>query len=228
MFSSKTYLNRRLHLKRTLKTGLVLMPGNSESAMNYADNWYPFMQDSTFLYYTGINCVSDLWVLIDIDKDRDILFGDDATPEEMVWTGAAKPMVELAEKSGITMVRPLRELETYVTKRRQQGQKIHFLPPYRAALTLQLAELLGMRHSEIATSASVDLIKAVVAQREIKSDEELREIGKAVDTTVAMHTHAIKNSRPGRTELEIAGELQSIAIGAGGNIAFPIILTING
>ncbi|KKN01904.1 hypothetical protein LCGC14_1123130 [marine sediment metagenome] len=96
MFPSKTYIDRRARLKKTLKSGLVLLPGNGQSPMNYADNWYPFMQDSSFLYYTGINGIPNLYFIIDIDNDREILFGNDATPEEMVWTGAAEPMVDLA------------------------------------------------------------------------------------------------------------------------------------
>lgn len=228
MFPSKTYRSRREQLKKTLKSGLVLFPGNGESPMNYADNFYPFMQDSSFLYYTGINGIPNLYFLIDIDNDRDILFGNDATPEEMVWTGAAEPMADLAEKSEIATVKPIKELETYVKQQKQKGQKVHYLPPYRAELKIQLAELLAMEPDEVEENKSVDLIKAVVAQREIKTDEELIEIEKAVNTTVAMHTHAIKNTRSGRTELEIAGELQAIAIGGGGNIAFPIILTKNG
>lgn len=228
MFPSKTYTNRREQLKKTLKSGFILFPGNGESPMNYADNWYPFKQDSTFLYYTGINGISDIYFMIDIDNDREILFGNDATPEEMVWTGAAEPMANLAEKSGIATVKPVKELEAYVKQQKQKGQNIHYLSPYRAELKIHLAELLGIQPAEVEENKSIDLIKAVVAQREIKTDEELVEIEMAVNTTVAMHTHAIKNTRSGRTELEIAGELQAIAIGGGGNIAFPIILTKNG
>lgn len=228
MFPSKTYINRRDQLKRTLKSGLILFPGNGESPMNYADNCYPFMQDSSFLYYTGINGIPNLYFLIDIDNDRDILFGNDATPEEMVWTGAGEPMTDLAAKSGITSVKAIKELETYVRQQKQKGQQIHYLSPYRPDLKIHLAELLGIEIGELEKNKSLDLIKAIVAQREIKTDEELVEIEKAVNTTVAMHTHALKNTRPGRTELEIAGEIQSIAIGGGGNIAFPIILTKDG
>ena len=228
MFPSKTYIERRDGLKKILKSGLVLLPGNGQSPMNYTDNWYPFMQDSSFLYYAGINGIPNLYVIIDIDNDREILFGNDATPEEMVWTGAAEPMVDLAAKSGIATVKPIKELETYLKQQTQKGQKLHYLEPYRADIKVQLAEITGAKPAQVSENTSAELVKAIVSQREIKSEEELTEIEKAVNTTVAMHTHAIKNTRPGRTELEIAGELQSIAIGCGGNIAFPIILTKNG
>ncbi len=228
MFPAETYRGRRERLQKALRSGVILLPGNGESPMNYADNWYPFKQDSTFLYYTGLNGISNLYFLIDIDNDLTILFGNDPTPEEMVWTGAAEPIADLAKKSGITTVKPIKELKTYVKQQKQKGQKIHYLPPYRAEIKINLAEILGMETGEVEKNKSIDLIKAVVAQREIKTDEELVEIEKAVNTTVSMHTYAIKNTWPGRTELELAGELQAIAIGGGGNIAFPIILTKNG
>ncbi|KKM84619.1 hypothetical protein LCGC14_1297270, partial [marine sediment metagenome] len=130
--------------------------------------------------------------------------------------------------SGIASVKPIKELETYVKQQTKKGQKLNYLEPYRADLKVQLAELIGIKPAQVGENMSSELVKAIVSQREIKSEEELTEIEKAVNTTVAMHTHAIKNTRPGKTELEIAGELQSIAIGGGGNIAFPIILTKNG
>src|SRR5690606_37753536 len=65
-------------------------------------------------------------------------------------------------------------------------------------------------------------------QREIKQPEEVAQLHKAVNITAKMHTYAIQNGRAGKTEKQIAGELQAIAIGGGGNISFPIILTTNG
>ena len=101
MFPSTTYIQRRSALKKYLKSGLVLFPGNGESPMNYADNMYPFMQDSSFLYYTGINGIPNLYFVIDIDTDREILFGNDATPEEIVWTGAVEPMAIWPKNRGL-------------------------------------------------------------------------------------------------------------------------------
>ncbi|RAV27631.1 aminopeptidase P family protein [Sinomicrobium soli] len=228
MFSEETYTARRQALKEEAGKGILLFPGNGESGMNYRDNWYPFRQDSCFLYYTGINNIPDLFFVIDVDNNTEILFGDDATPEEIVWTGTVPPLSELAAKSGITRVRPLRELEGYLGKHRQSGNVLHFLPPYRPAVTILLAGLLGIPVTQVAENSSSALTRAVVRQRSVKTAEELEEIRKAVNITAAMHTHAIRNARAGRSEKEIAGELQAIAIGGGGNISFPIILTRNG
>ncbi len=228
MFSRETYSKRREKLKSKVAQGLLFFPGNPESSMNYKDNWYPFRQDSTFLYYTGINNIPNIYFLIDIENDVEIIFGDDPTPEQMVWTGAVQPLAELAEKSGIEQVKPLKELQEFLKVRKNKGQKIHYLPPYRGELIIQVSKFLDIPVEKVDENKSEILIRAVVEQRSKKSVEELTELEKAVNTTAEMHIHAIKNAVPGRSEKEIAGELQAIAIGGGGNISFPIILTKNG
>lgn len=228
MFSKDTYVFRRQKLKEGVNQGILLFPGNGESSMNYKDNWYPFRQDSSFLYYTGVNRVPNLYFLIDVENDWEILFGDDPTPEEMVWTGEVEALAVLAEKSGIATVKSLKELPNFLKEQKQKGRNIHFLPPYRSETTIQLSSLLGIPVQEVEKGKSEVFIRTVVKQRSVKSSEEIKELHKAVNITAQMHTYAIKNAVPGKTEKEISGDLQAIAIGGGGNISFPIILTKNG
>ena len=82
MFEKHIYIERRHKLKLAVGTGLIVLLGNEESSMNYADNQYPFRQDSTFLYFFGIDRPG-LIALIDIDSDKEIIFGDDLTIEQM-------------------------------------------------------------------------------------------------------------------------------------------------
>ncbi len=227
MFSKATYLARRKALKNKIKSGILIFPGNKETGMNYDSNWYPFRQDSTFLYYFGIN-LPDLYVVIDLDEDKEILFGNDLTPDDMVWVGAAEPLVAQAEKVGLAEVKPIQKLQEMVQKAQKSGKTVHYLPPYRSKITIEISQLTGIPVGEIEAHKSVAFIKAVIAQRSIKSPEEVEELNKAVNITAAMHRHAIKNTKHGVTEKQIAGELQAIAIAGGGNIAFPIILTKNG
>ena len=55
MFAPEVYIARRKQLKKKIGKGTILLLGNEESSINFKDNWYPFRQDSTFLYYTGID-----------------------------------------------------------------------------------------------------------------------------------------------------------------------------
>ncbi len=227
MFSKETYVRRREALKKNVKSGILIFPGNKETGMNYKDNWYPFRQDSTFLYYFGIN-LPDLYVVIDLDEDKEILFGDDLTPEDMVWVGATDPLAIHAEKCGVAQVQAMSKLEGFIQKAKQKGQALHYLPPYRNKVIIEISNLTGIPVDEVDVNKSEAFTKAVIAQRSIKSDEEIVELHKAVNITAAMHRHAIKNTKHGVTEKQIAGELQAIAIAGGGNISFPIILTKNG
>jgi Xaa-Pro aminopeptidase len=217
MFSKEVYQQRRNALKAAIGEGIILLPGNEESGMNYKDNVYHFRQDSCFLYFTGID-KPGLCFIIDIDNDQEILFGDEATVDDIVWTGPQEALAEKAEKAGIAFTRKKNEIENAL----RGGRKVHFLPPYRAETSLKLTNW-GLNNQP-----SVPLIKAVVAQRSIKSNEEVIEIEKAVGISVLMHQKAMEIARAGVTENYIAGQLQAVAIAGGGNIAFPIILTVNG
>lgn len=227
MFSKEIYVARREALKKKVKSGILIFPGNKEAGMNCKDNWYPFRQDSTFLYYFGIN-LPNLYVVIDLDEDKEILFGDDLTPEDMVVVGAAEPLSTFAEKCGVAEVKPMSKLIEVVRKAQKRGKSLHYLPPYRNKVIIELSELTEIPVSEIEANKSVEFTKAVIVQRSIKSTEEIKELNKAVNITAAMHRHAIKSTKHGVTEKQIAGELQAIAIAGGGNISFPIIFTKNG
>ena len=76
MFNSNIYIQRRALLKKKLGKGLILLLGNGESPMNYTSNAYHFRQDSTFLYYFGLD-QADLAAVIDIDENKEIIFEQD-------------------------------------------------------------------------------------------------------------------------------------------------------
>lgn len=227
MFSPLTFTNRRQQLKQKVGKGLIVLLGNDDSSMSYKGNVYPFRQDSTFLYYTGIDKPSFV-LLIDIDNDKEILFGNEATDDDIIWTGPQESLQAIATKAGITRIQPFHKIEPTLQIALQQHEFIHFLPPYRAEHSIKLFDWLNVHPSQAKDFASVELIKAIVAARSIKSTEEILEIEKAVDLTVDMQLANIRFAQAGMTESAIAGKLYDIAIGGGGSIAFPIILTVNG
>ena len=227
MFKVQTYLNRRHNLKTRIDSGVAVFMGNDESPMNYADNTYHFRQDSSFLYYFGLN-TAGLTGIVDVDEGKDYIFGNDATVEDFVWMGYQPALKDQAQKAGIENTGSIPDLEKFLKEAVTKGRIIHLLPPYRAENKIKLFHWLDINPKETRKATSIELIKAVVAQREIKSDEELLEIEKAVNTTVDMHVTAMRMVRPGIVESEIAAKVQEIATKDGGNISFPIIATIHG
>lgn len=227
MFSKETYIKRRQELKQKVGSGILLFLGNEETGMSYRDNLYSFRQDSSFLYYFGVDAAS-LHAIIDVDNDEEIIFGDELTIDDIVWTGPKEALVDKAAKVGIQVVKPNSAISGYLKSIQGKKQQIHFLPPYRGEHSLKLLDWLNISPNEAAQNASVTLIKAIVSMRSYKSAEEIAEIEKAVDTSVDMHLEFMRITRPGMTEKQVAGQLQSIAIGQGGDISYPIILTVNG
>ena len=227
MFAKETYIRRRQQLKDTLKSGLLLFLGNDECGMNYADNTYHFRQDSTFLYFFGSD-YAGLAAVIDIDEDREIIFGNELTIDDIVWMGTQPTISEKSERVGIRETLPMGELKSYLERAAAKGQAIHYLPPYRGDHKLWLQELLGLAPAEIAAQSSVPFIRAVVDQRNYKSAEEIAQIEEAVNTSVEMHVTAMRMARPGIKESEIAAAVTEVAMRGGGNLSFPVIATING
>jgi len=227
MFNKDIYIQRRQRLKKDIGSGIILLLGNEETGMNYKDNCYRFRQDSSFLYFTGLDKPS-LALVIDIDSDKEVLIGDEASIDDIVWMGTQPSLPELASMAGIEMVKPVSNLEAIIKSVLDSKQAIHFLPAYRPENSIKLSYLLGMPLKEVKGKASVPLIKAVVAQRSVKSAEEIEEINKAVNTSNEMHLAAMRMTNEGLSESEVAGVIEGIAISAGGNISYPVIYTVNG
>ena len=227
MFKPEIYQQRRKKLKSLVKSGLCLFPGNPQSPMNYPANCYPYRQDSSFLYFFGLD-TPGLDAVVDIDGGQDILFGDEVTLEDIIWVGPQPRLKDRAAAVGIRQVKPSAELADYLKKAVEQKRKIHFLPPYRAEVSLKLATWLGLKPEKIKAAASVELIKAVVALRSVKSQEEVREIEKALTVTREMYLTAIPQVRPGVKEQEVLAFMEMVLRANGMYFSFPPIVTING
>ena len=201
--------------------------GNEESGMNYKDNTYPFRQDSSFLYYFGLD-VAGLAAIIDIDYDNTLIFGNELSMDDIVWTGPLPTIKEMADLVGVEQTRPYAEFGRQIVHSNSAGRKIHFLPPYRPENLLKLSEWLQLPVSAVKTHHSIDLIKAIVKQRSIKEKVEVDAIEEAVAISTDMHHAAMKFARPGMKEYEVVAKVQEIAQAAGGRTSYSTILSVEG
>ncbi len=227
MFERSVYTNRRKELKNKRLKGIGIILGNNDSPMNYADNTFHFRQDSTFLYFFGLD-FQGLAGVVDFDNGQDYIFGNDVDIADIIWMGPQVPLKENAAKVGIDSTAPFSKLFDFVNAAIKAGRKVHYLPPYRGENKVLLEKLLGISSFRVNDYASVELIKAIVALRSIKEQVELEEIKAACATGYEMHVTAMKMARPGVWEQEIAGTIEGIALAGGGMASFPIILTQNG
>ncbi|MEX1010496.1 MAG: aminopeptidase P family protein [Balneolaceae bacterium] len=225
MFSPSTYRSRREHLKQEVGSGLVLLMGNKQVGMNFPHNWYTFRQDSTFLYYTGLN-QPGMTLLIDLDEGTETLYGTDPTIDDIVWTGPVPSLDELAASAGIGQAREASALDT--TLKNTPLERVHLLPTYRDEHRISLLKWFGLNPGEISKHHSDSLIRTIVEQRLVKTDEEAKQMDEAAAISADMHLEAMRVVRPGMYEYELMSRVHATALEQNGDIAYPIILTVNG
>ena len=228
MFDTATYTRRRNELKKLVKEGIIILFGNNESPANFPNNgYYPFRQDSSFLYYFGLQRDS-LVGIIDIDNDKDILVGNDIDIEDIVWYGSVESMTEMMQRCGAQETLPMKALKTICNEALSKHRKIHFLPPYRHDIKIQVFDLLGVHPIQQKEAASMELIKAVVKMRSVKEQQEIEELERAAVIGYKMHTTAMRLTKPGVTEKFVSGQVDGIAHSYGAMVSFPTIYTQHG
>ena len=227
MFKKEIYIQRREALIKKVNSGVILMLGNDEIPMNFTANPYYFRQDSTFLYYFGLD-LPGMSALIDVDTNECTLFGDDPDWDDIIWMGPQKPLIDLVAEVGIENVMPSAELGIVLNKVLKNKREVHFLPPYREEQKSRYTNYLHLERKTLREKASQILITSVIEQRSVKIEEEIWEIEKAHSITHEMHLTAMRMVKPGIYERDIAGMIEGIALSAGGYIAFPVILSRHG
>lgn len=221
-----TYRDRRRRLREAVPGGEILLLGNLPISRNYADAHLPFRQDSSFLYFTGVVQVG--LALAIGDDGSETLYGPAAHPDDLVWFGARPTLAELAEGAGVVACGTLEELTARVKSVAGRGNELHSLPPYRADRVLQLAALLGVDPATASRGGSRALVRAVVAQRSVKSAAEVAEIEDALAVTAEMYRAALAAARPGVTEAAVMAALQAAAAARGRQLSFSPIVTVRG
>jgi Xaa-Pro aminopeptidase len=227
MFKSKVYIKRRQELKEKVKRGVILFIGNDESQILIRDTVHKFRQNSKFLYYWGLNEPS-LTALIDVDNDKEILFGHDLTTEEIVWEGEQQKLTEKAKSVGVGETAEISTLKGILLNYRKGRKLIHYLPQHLDTNIAKISNLLNISIKQVAQRYSVELTKAVIKQRSIKSKKEIAEIEKALKISYKLHTTAMRETKPGKYEYEIVESMEKILISKGSRWAYLPIFTISG
>ena len=221
MFSKEVYVRRRQTLLNKMReasqSGLVLFVGNVEAPAQYKDNAYKWRQDSSWLYYFGLD-EPRMAAVLDIDSGEEILFADDVEIDDIIWMGPQPSVASKAESVGIAKYAPYQD----VSKALKSSRPVHFLPPSRYYNTMKLAELCP------GAAPSLPLIKAVISMRLIKEDIEIEAIDAACDLGYEMHSVARDSIRLGIVEQDIVGKMEGVALAKGWGVSFPTILTQHG
>lgn len=228
LFSKQKYTDRRRALMSKISGGIIFLPGNHRSPINYKSNVYRFRQDSNFLYFFGLDS-EGLAGVIDVDSGEEIIFGPVFTMDDIIWTGPLEKIEDRAEKTGVKKILPIGNLKDYLQKASREKRKVHYLPPYRGERTIWLSELLDKTVADIENGFSLDLIKAVGSLRIVKDDDEIKEIETTLDNiTSQQHITAMKNCMPGIKESHVVGIVEGFGFQYDCMLAFPVICSVHG
>jgi Xaa-Pro aminopeptidase len=241
MFTKETYVRRRNALRAKMeelfpegKRGIALFIGNVEAPAQYRDNCYKWRQDSSWIYYFGIDepCYA---AVMDLDSGEDTVYADDFGIDDIIWMGPQPSVADRAAMAGIARTAPYSALDAAVKSALAAGRRVHFLPPSRYYGTLKLSELLGCGHDAVlkvaagdGIHASKELVQAVISMRLVKEQCEIDEIDDAGVLGQEMHRTARSLIRPGVVEQEIVGRMDGVTLSKGWGVSFPTILTQHG
>lgn len=234
MFSKEVYARRRQTLVAKMadsaaegKRGIALFIGNTEAPAQYKDNCYKFRQDSTWLYFFGID--QPLYAaIIDLDNGNETIFANDVEIGDIIWMGPQPSVASVAASVGVEKSAPYTDLNAAVAKVLAEGRPVHFVKPSRYYNTMKIASLLGCGTDEVAGRFSLALTKAIISMRLIKEDCEIEAIDDACNLGYEMHTVARNSIVPGIIEQEIVGKMDGVTLSKGWGVSFPTILTQHG
>lgn len=234
MFSKEVYARRRQTLVAKMadsaaegKRGIALFIGNTEAPAQYKDNCYKFRQDSTWLYFFGID--QPLYAaIIDLDNGNETIFANDVEIGDIIWMGPQPSVASVAASVGVEKSAPYTDLNAAVAKVLAEGRPVHFVNPSRYYNTMKIASLLGCGTDEVAGRFSLALTKAIISMRLVKEDCEIEAIDDACNLGYEMHTVARNSIVPGIIEQEIVGKMDGVTLSKGWGVSFPTILTQHG
>ena len=222
LFDTSIYTARRAALRTAVGSGTILLMGNEEAPMNYKHNIYRFRQDSSFLYFFGLN-MPGLYATIDCDTGREVLYGHEYTMDDIIWVGPqAHTLSDYAAMVGVDVVKSPTDTHWATS------ETIHYLPPYRHLNTMKIASWTGQSIAAVEQGSSAQLVDAVIEQRSVKSAEEIAEMTKAVNVSRAMHIAAMQAVRHGKMEYDIVGEIYRTAKSQNCYLAYPAIFSKDG
>lgn len=207
---------RRLRLSNLLDGEPILLVGHRPQPRNFLANVHPFRQDSTFLYFLGVEAPQAAAV---IEQGRTTLYLPPPEPGDALWHGEGIALDRWRQLAGADAVRPLSEL---------LPAERHTLPLAEPAANAEASRLSGVALDPAWPTGSDRLRDAVISLRSCRDADELAAMRRAIAVTAAAHRAGMAATRPGRTEYDVHAAIEAVFARAGMCAAYPSIVTKRG
>ena len=210
---------RRKRLAEAMGGRPVLLMGHRQVPRNYLANPFPFRQDSTFLYYTGVEEPGSACVIG--EGGHTTLYLPERTAADALWHGELPTLADVASTCGADDARPNHELApaAYAT-----------LPVAEAGANAEASGLVGhpLDPADVLGTGDRALLDAVIAQRLTRDWDEVLAMRWACFASKEAHMVAMEATRPGITDSAIQALIEGVISLHGMTTAYPSIVTARG
>ena len=212
MIRSEEFVRRRRRLMEEAGPGALIILAAAPERLRNGDAFYPYRQDSDFLYLTGLNEPEAVLVLRPgHDSGEQILFLRERNPDRERWDGPRLGLDGAIEQLGMDDAFPIGDLDEILTGMMGGRERIHHLVGKDAQLDQRIIAWRNRLHAEKADGQGpgeiVALDPLLHEQRLVKSRDEIRCMRRAAKISAAAVSRAMRACAPGMNETEIMAEL---------------------
>jgi Xaa-Pro aminopeptidase len=213
MIKLKEYQRRRQQLMKTAGEGAIIIVAAAPERIRNNDVYYPYRQNSDFLYLTGMQEADAMLVMIPGKKDGNcLLFCREKDPKREMWDGPMTGTKGAVEELGMDEAYPVTEVAERLPELLHDRERIYFDLGKDTQFDRQLIGWLNdlrvkSRRDFHAPDEIIALDHMLHDMRLYKSRPELSAMRKSARIASEAHCRAMAVCKPGMNEADIHAEL---------------------
>jgi Xaa-Pro aminopeptidase len=207
-----TLARRRRHLMELAEPDSVIIVPSARERLRNGDSFYPFRQDSDFLYLTGFDEPDAVLVLVPgRGEGEQILFCRPRDPARERWDGPRLGLDGARATLGIDDAFPIDDVDEILPGLMEDRDHIYYAlgrdPAFDRRVIGWRTRLRERKRNARSPEEFIALDHVLHELRLIKDSEELRCMRRAARISAAAHVRAMQRCRPGLGEPDLTAEL---------------------
>ncbi len=213
MIKQKEYSRRRRQLMRMAGEDSIIILLAAPARIRNNDAYYPYRQDSDFLYLTGFREHDAMLVMIPEGKEGQcMLFCRSRDPEREMWDGAMVGLDAAVSEYGMNQAFDFSEVEKRLPDLLHDRERIYYdlgrAPMFDQRLIGWLNEFRGKARKTFHAPEEIHALDHMLHDMRVyKSREELSAMRRSAKVAIEAHECAMKLCSPGLNEADIHAEL---------------------
>ena len=213
VIKQKEYARRRRQLMRMAGEESIIILQAAPARLRNNDVYFPYRQDSDFLYLTGFREHDALLVLLPEEKGgKSILFCRDRDPEREMWDGRMVGLEAAVSEYGMDEAYEIKEAETRLRAMLQDMERIYYDlgrdPMFDQRLIGWLNEFRGEARKTFHAPEEIHALDHMLHDMRVyKSREELSAMRRSAKVAIEAHEIAMQICEPGLNEADVHASL---------------------